>query len=514
MKNRGPCLLSELSSLQVKGEMCDTRLVADNGSLMVHWAVLEVRGVWWCGTRPQSLNTVIFPGVNITQLTDFVNRIYCQSHSYNTGGLTSKKLRVRIEKLPPEFLEKLEIEDSVEVKYEVPDSPEQTYHEEYSNEFNEFDQKSEESDQEDADYDRQSEDGSDDENKSMPVLSNFYQQLVNGEHDRIAESEFNRKRSEYPAIINIDKEIMKTAVANIKINTQEVGPHTYFCALCNFKNRKKNLILRHMIVHFKNMQVCTICDKGVGNVGRHLESRHSVKPVKEFECDICFKKMRNLGNMSKHKRSHELVYCDQCEFVCEGREKLSRHIQKKHQAPVICPICDKALGSSDYLKTHLALHGNESFSCDQCGNNYKSLKMLKIHIYSSHNDKEYQCEFCQKKFQSNSIYNRHMKTRHQKVKNHHCPTCDYKATTKSYLTAHMRVHESPRYSCSHCGKTFRQATALRSHVMTHTGQRPYGCDQCSFRCIQPGDLRKHFLNQHGKVIEKPGHYMSVMSAPV
>ena len=44
-------LLSELSSLQVKGEMCDTRLVADNGSMMVHWAVLRTRGVWWAKFR-------------------------------------------------------------------------------------------------------------------------------------------------------------------------------------------------------------------------------------------------------------------------------------------------------------------------------------------------------------------------------------------------------------------------------------------------------------------------------
>ena len=507
MKNRGPSLLSELSSLQVNGEMCDTRLVGDNGSLMVHWGVLEVRGVWWCQTRPQAVNTVIFPGVNITQLTDFVNRIYFQSHNYITEGLGTKKLRVRIEKLPQTFLDKVESEDFTEMKYEVPDSPEQTCNEEN---IIEFDAKSDESDEdffplEDEDYEVASEDV---ENKSVPILSNFYQHLVNGEHDRIAESEFNRKRSLFPPIINIDKEVMKAAVASIKINTQEVGPQTYFCGLCNYKKKGKRFILRHMTVHFKNMHVCTICDKGISNIAGHLKSKHSGKPKKVFECEICFKKMTNIGNMRKHKRSHELVYCDQCEFACEGREKLSRHIQRKHQAPVICPICDKALTSPDYLKIHLALHGDESYSCDQCGNTYKSLKLLKTHIYSSHNDKEYRCEFCQKKFHSNSLYNKHMKTKRKEVKDHHCPSCDYKATTKSYLKAHMRVHESPRFSCSHCGKTFRQATALKSHVMTHTGQRPYGCDECSFRCIQPGDLRKHFLNQHGKVIVKPSHYMS------
>ena len=106
---------------------------------MVHWAVLEVRGVWWCQTRPQSLNTVIFPGVNITQLADFVNRIYAQSNNYNTEGLGSKKLTVRIEKLPPTFLTNVETEDLTEVKYELLESPEQSYEEEYTNEFEQID---------------------------------------------------------------------------------------------------------------------------------------------------------------------------------------------------------------------------------------------------------------------------------------------------------------------------------------------------------------------------------------
>ena len=44
-------LLSELASLQVKGEMCDTRLVGDNGSMMVHWAVLKIKEVWWAKFR-------------------------------------------------------------------------------------------------------------------------------------------------------------------------------------------------------------------------------------------------------------------------------------------------------------------------------------------------------------------------------------------------------------------------------------------------------------------------------
>ena len=44
-------LWSNLFALQVKGEMCDTKLVGDNGSMMVHWLVLKTRKVWWANFR-------------------------------------------------------------------------------------------------------------------------------------------------------------------------------------------------------------------------------------------------------------------------------------------------------------------------------------------------------------------------------------------------------------------------------------------------------------------------------
>ena len=72
-------LLYELSCQQVKGEMCDSRLVGDDGSMMVHWAVLWAKGVWWAKLRGESDEiTFIFPGVNMSQLVEFVDNLYAE----------------------------------------------------------------------------------------------------------------------------------------------------------------------------------------------------------------------------------------------------------------------------------------------------------------------------------------------------------------------------------------------------------------------------------------------------
>ena len=87
-------------------------------------------------------------------------------------------------------------------------------------------------------------------------------------------------------------------------------------------------------------------------------------------------------------------------------------------------------------------------------------------------------------------------------------SCEYRGATKDYLQKHMEIHAEAKLTCKHCGKAFRQPGALKSHTMTHTGERPYACTDCTYRCIQPFDLRKHFLKQHNKVIERPGLYLS------
>ncbi|KAM4825184.1 zinc finger protein 296 [Thomomys bottae] len=46
-------------------------------------------------------------------------------------------------------------------------------------------------------------------------------------------------------------------------------------------------------------------------------------------------------------------------------------------------------------------------------------------------------------------------------------------------------------TCSVCQKTLSSFSNLKVHMRSHTGERPYACDQCSYACAQSSKLNRH-----------------------
>lgn len=40
------------------------------------------------------------------------------------------------------------------------------------------------------------------------------------------------------------------------------------------------------------------------------------------------------------------------------------------------------------------------------------------------------------------------------------------------------VHGNPRLQCDICLRQFKEARKLKSHLTTHSGDRPFKCNQC------------------------------------
>ena len=93
--------------------------------------------------------------------------------------------------------------------------------------------------------------------------------------------------------------------------------------------------------------------------------------------------------------------------------------------------------------------------------------------------------------------------------------CDYSTSTYSSLESHMMIHSGEKpFSCKQCNYSFTRSSHLNTHMVIHSGKsliaacnfldkrfcQHFDCSQCSLSCTTVDNLKDHISTNSGEIL--------------
>lgn len=198
----------------------------------------------------------------------------------------------------------------------------------------------------------------------------------------------------------------------------------------------------------------------------------------------------------------QIIHEDNIKSPRVPRAKAVQEEKKSNSKPLTASAAQrdckmwKKRSSTKELREH-----KEQISCSKCNRLFTSRAHLRNHM-AFHNKKgvkrssvrkKYDCSYCGKQCNYASALKVHLRT-HTGQKPFECQFCDQKFTQSINLCRHvLSYHEpnAPKYQCKVCGKEFSVQIYLKSHEITHSEERPFQCEECGALFKRKNDLRSH-----------------------
>ncbi|KAI8790500.1 zinc finger protein 729 [Biomphalaria glabrata] len=330
------------------------------------------------------------------------------------------------------------------------------------------------------------------------------------------------------------------------IHSDDVKPLLFFkCPQCDFKSKSVVLISDHaQEKHHMKVFLCQWC-KFVALSSDELamhkslmshesnEKRKTVENQKVFDSSILCGSARKLLNRIDNScpdnlrpfkcskcffwahsalilESHIIAVhsgngkykCKDCNSEFKSMRKIRWHAQTEHNNSDLffCFFCTFSCSDSKVHRNHLQSHyGKDRFSCDQCQYTCLHYSDLKRHQLIHSDKMPYGCCICGRHFRAKNNLFRHVAA-HQEERDHQCETCGFRTKSKELLKTHWRVHQNVKeHMCQYCGYSTKYISNLYKHMVVHTEVKAFSCHLCSYTTKSPENLSKHKKRKHNKL---------------
>lgn len=290
----------------------------------------------------------------------------------------------------------------------------------------------------------------------------------------------------------------------------------YVCPVCDDVTDSPHAFTLHIRQHnpTDHSHTCRLCGKtlsSASSLDRHMLVHSGERP---FKCSVCGMAFTTNGNMHRHMRTHASPD-DGSSPKATAKCKPSVDVDTPPQSPkesgstdefhdaedLNCPVCGKAFLCRSGLVSHMGTHPNDPIRCKKCcevAANYT--------VYIDHH--------------CNGIPVRKNEEDVALSRDDAAPLAGFHDLTfvdfsmgkfsliaKSLCESKIRRPSSAFhvFECEICKRAFPCSSALRLHVLSHSGNRGTFCPSCSCNFTSPSFLKMHQL-KHRKAEQCHGDH--------